>query len=118
LIFGDVILDGNNVFNLECSEGEAIAEVVFGQAKILYNIDCSLGKPGMIRVSNGRIEFTVNISYKILKSRENILIPASVNISFKDKDLRVHMEIKEMELPWDGATGIIPGENYERVEIR
>lgn len=118
VILGDLVINEDNAGNLvECSGEKKNLEGVVAGRKILYNIDCRKKKisGSLVEGSGGRD--TAYVRYSDFMLSGNLIVPSKIEISNGGSESMITLEIDKIE-PWEGKIEFIPGNRYNRIELR
>ena len=118
-LFGDVII-GNEDFKrkLNCRDRNATDVFRYGGRRIEYTFDCSRNKvlktyfEGDVRSGN------ITLEYSDFADAGRARIPQRIELNDDLKSLKVSIEIKNIESPWNGSLRFVPGSGYRVVKIR
>lgn len=118
VVFGDVIGDNSiNETTYRCKENQTQLESQVKGVKLIYDIDCSKRKPIYLR-QESYAGIGSEISYNSFRKNGNVIFPEEISILHKESGGRISVNIDKIITPWEGSVEFIPGNNYERVELR
>jgi hypothetical protein len=119
IIFGDYVSDkmpGKE--NENCIGGNMLLDESIGGVRISYLIDCRKGK-SIKTALDGNVR---NEKVEILFSRFNRssfgLIPQVIQINNFQRDMKLIINIRKLESPWEGKIEFIPGKQYETEQLK
>ena len=119
LIFGD-FLKGNNSpgTDIECNNGKWKFVTKLEAQQLTYEIDCRNNKAMSASVSSPSTAGDVILSYADFNRSGDILYPGKISIKGLPDGMELNIEIKNIELDWEGEMDFIPGSKYEKRELR
>lgn len=119
VIFGDFISDETGKGNMsECKNGKVFLDTFVKGAKLYYEVDCS-----KIKISGLQQEGSLNNSLSELKYSDyirsgNVLTPSMISFLHNSSGSNVAIKIDRITIPWEGEIEFIPGNRYEKIQLR
>lgn len=119
LILGDIIVEEKDrTTSLECIKGEFRKEFEIRGKDVEYIIDCQRKKIKQAYFVGDSKSGNITIGLSDIISSDIIQYPGRIEINDDMNSLRIVIEIKRIESPWDGKIGFISGQGYKVVKIR
>ncbi len=118
VIFGDFVSD--NIVSPEvinCKEGSSNINTYTKGIRLNYMINCENKKPVNLR-QEGFSGVTSQIEYEEFEKIKNTAFPSSINIMHNESGSTVNLKIEKVETQWDGIIEFVPGNRYERIELK
>lgn len=117
VIFGDLVFRENPDIMIECSQDKnELADIIAGR-RISYDIDCGKKKvSGSVVEGSGGRENAV-VTYSDYKQSGNLVVPSKIEISNNGSANMITLQIERIEA-WEGSIEFIPGNRYDRIELR
>lgn len=119
VVLGDFIIDDNEqIQGYSCLKGIYSDSFNIDSKKIEYKIDCNKMKPvqayfeGDIKTGNITIDFRNIIDTKAVRFPQNIEINDDLN------SIKINLEIKKIDSPWEGKINFVPGAGYKVIRVR
>jgi len=118
VIFGDFCSNRDKYFKSgDCINGKAQRTEILDKYRAIYTIDCAKEKIVSTAIeSDGRSDI-YNLSFYDFTSSGGIIFPRNINLEKGVEDIKITIEIKEIEYPWKGEFDFIPGIRYEKVKL-
>lgn len=118
VMFGDFI-DGEILDNikLKCLDGNFNTARIVEGMKLMYYIDCRIGKTVLMTTESSLKLKEVEIRYKDFFKKDKSIIPGKIEYTNFKREESVIIVIKKIELPWDGNIDFIPGNKYEIIQL-
>lgn len=118
-LFGDVIIeDHDGQRKIDC-RGRGISEVFrYGGRRIEYTFDCTGAKVVRAYFEGDIKSGNITIEYSDFTEAGRIRFPQRIEMIDDLKSLKVVVEIRKMEIPWNGSLRFVPGSGYRVVKIR
>jgi hypothetical protein len=118
LIFGDLVFSMDNpAIMVECSgEKSELADVIAGR-RISYNIDCVRKKISGSVVEGSGMRDNANVQYSDFRNMSDMVVPSKIEISNNGSSNMITLQIDRIE-QWEGSIEFIPGNRYNRIELR
>ncbi len=118
LVLGDVLAGDSSAAKIACKDNAVELKIRRGKNLISYLIDCKdyrtertvvsdLYGPGEIKVEFGRFRQYGAFSF-----------PEDITLSDKAGRYVVSVSFEDVEIPWKGDIVFIPGEKFERIELK
>lgn len=118
LIFGDIVLEKNNMENREKCSGDKInTDCVVQGVRLNYDISCKKRKSIFVSQINSFSQHGIEIKYDNFINSGNILLPTTIELEEAQYNITIKINIVKMELPWSGNLEFVPGRNYEIIEL-
>ena len=114
IIFGDYVSDkipGKD--NANCMEGNMLLDESIGGIRISYLIDCRKGKSIKTSVNSNVRNEKVEIVFNRFTKSPFGLTPQAIQINDLQRDMKLIINFRKLESPWDGKIEFIPGKQYE-----
>lgn len=119
VIFGDFISDETGKGNIsECQNSKVFLDTFVKGAKLYYEVDC-----GKMKISGLQQEGSMNNSLSELKYSDfirsgNVLTPSLIRFLHNSSGSSVDIKIDRILIPWDGKIEFIPGNRYEKIQLK
>jgi hypothetical protein len=118
-LLGDLIVNERETArDIDCSRGLNMPRIQTNDKRIEYTIDCSMGKvvkalfEGDVRSGN------ILLNYSGFTALSRIMIPGKIEISDDLNNMNILIEIRKIEMPWNGQLKLITGSGYKIFRIR
>lgn len=118
-LLGDLIVnESEEVKDIDCKKGLTLPRLQVNDKRIEYTIDCNKGKivkaffEGDIRSGN------ISIGYSDFITVSRVRFPEKIEISDDMNNINILIEIRKIDMPWEGPMRLIPGSGYKIVRIR
>jgi len=105
---GDTINFENDRINIKCRDNET---------ELIYEIDSKRNKVVGLRLGNEHTQREILLSFSDFIKLNSILLPQRIDIIGIDNIELIKINIRKINLPWDGDIEFVPGNRYERIEI-
>jgi len=119
---GDLVInDPGNLRNntgQKCQKGLMRIDDRFEGGSIIYGIDCEKMKLATAIVLRGARNERIDISYSNYIRKGNHLIPGRIEAEDLNNKAKIRMEIKSIEIPWEGRIEFVPGNKYKPMILR
>lgn len=119
VIFGDLINYGPGVIaDSVCINGNLRCATKVEDVNILSVIDCSKEKivSSVVRKENGKEK--ISLLYSNFRRTGSVTYPETIIISGLPDQVSLEINIRSIEIPWIGELEFVPGNKFEKVEIR
>jgi hypothetical protein len=104
----DTITFENDRINIKCRDNET---------ELIYEIDSKRNKVVGLRLGHEHTQREILLSFKDFIRLNNILLPQRIDIIGIDNIELININIRKINLPWEGDIEFVPGNRYERIEI-
>lgn len=118
MIFGDYLPSGDISDSVRCVDNFAEIDKVYEGIKLKYVVDCNNRKLSEIIQEGSFNGIESVIRFNDFIAGQNNVYAGSILIENPRKDTRIKIKIDKSEIPWSGPVEFIPGNNYEKREIR
>jgi hypothetical protein len=118
VLFGDLILpemDSGGYTTCRNGIGE-IQSLVKGR-RITYRVNCENKKIQETIVDGSNVNDMANVNYSEFQKAGNRIAPSLVQISGRNNEASITLKFSKIE-PWDGKIEFIPGNRYQKIELR
>jgi hypothetical protein len=117
VIFGDLcfkeIIEPENT---ECQNGYINITGSAMGSRFEAIADCRKAKLiSLVQFGDQNVE-QVRIAYAKFFAAGSILVPSSITLI--NKDIRIVMKIRKLEIPWEGNFSFVPGNKYELIPLK
>lgn len=119
VIFGDFISDetGKGGYN-DCQNGKVFLDTFVKGAKLVYEVDCSKTKiTGLLQEGSYNNSLS-ELSYSDYIKSGNVLTPSFIRFLHNSSGSSVDIKISRIIIPWVGDIEFIPGNRYEKIQLR
>lgn len=117
-LFGDFVGETGDVGqNSGCSNGILSVDTYLKGLKLKYEVDCSTSKSVSLR-QEGYSTASGDIKYDNFEKKGGKLIPKDVILNHTESGSKLRITFEKIETPWEGNVEFIPGNRYERIELR
>jgi len=118
-VLGDVIVDEKDMeTRVICVRGIFREDFEINNKHVEYLIDCGKWKAIESYFEGDITSGNIKIGYGDITEIEGIKYPREIKINDDLKSMNIQIEIKKIEIPWNGKIGFISGSNYKVVKIR
>lgn len=118
VIFGDLVGEAESVNQKsECHDGTIAVNSYLKGVRLMYNIDCSSKKAVLLK-QEGYSGASGEIMYGNFEKNGGKLSPSEITLNHKESGSTLHLKFEKVEIPWEGAIEFVPGNKYDRVELR
>jgi len=118
LLFGDLVTGKSLNDNVKCVEGKSEFVSFPVESGVKYEIDCKIYKT-LKAVSRSNISSDgLEIRYSDFFNKEGQYIPGTIDIKDIKGQTNIKIEIRKIELPWEGEIYFVPGNNYEIIKLK
>lgn len=118
LVFGDLLVSEKRIDTLRCMENQSYSNQVYQGMRLKYVIDCRLKKVREIE-QEGSYNGNENvISFIDFEKEQSVTFPKSIKITNNRSGMVIIVKIDKIEVPWNDVIEFIPGNNYEKKELR
>lgn len=118
VLFGDMVLpDADYPVNALCTDGVGEVGTVIQGRKIVYQINCDNRKVQETVVEGGTAKDMANVKYSQFQKSGALNLPSEVQISGRNNEASITLKIAKIE-PWEGKIEFIPGNRYQKVELK
>jgi hypothetical protein len=119
VIFGDFIkLEKVENEDSICIDGKLKYITISKDIKVMSVIDCNTNKTVSTVVQMDKGRGNISMKYSNFKSYGSVLYPGTIKLSGLPEQLELQIDIKSIEIPWIGDLDFIPGNKYEKVELK
>ena len=119
VLLGDVIkADKRDEGQHKCETGIIMLDSYLEGKKIDYSIDCETLKAFEINITRESDTKPVLIKYSDFKNVYDIVFAERMSIRDLNNIDLIDVKFSKVEVPWVGESIFIPGNNYERIEIK
>lgn len=118
VVFGDLITVPAPNDRLRCVEGKVLVNAYVKGMKLVYEVDCGNRKPLAVRQEGSYKGEFADITYSGFKKNNDIVIPGEIAVNHRGSGSRLKIRIDKVETPWEGNVEFIPGNRYQRVELK
>jgi hypothetical protein len=118
-ILGDIVIndyDKNRIIKCERGIFKDLFEV--NKNTIEYTIDCHKLKVIKSYFEGDITTGNITIIYENIKTINRSKYPETISINDDLKSMNIYIDIKKIDIPWEGTLVFIPGSNYKVVKIR
>jgi hypothetical protein len=119
LVLGDIFLkqvDMNR--NENCQKGILSIQTRLEDGRINYEIDCRLRKINGATLSRASTNDRISISYKNYINKGKHIIPGTIEVEDRKNKAVIKMEIRSVEIPWNGNIDFVHGTRYKIMRIK
>jgi predicted 3-demethylubiquinone-9 3-methyltransferase (glyoxalase superfamily) len=118
-LFGDIVSDGNETpVTIKCRQGNAFLKTGSEGNHVEYRIDCGQAKAGYTEIFKGPDAENIIMKFDRFNRHDRSVYPSQIDITHTSGEIEIGIMIKRMEIPAEGEITFIPGNNYEKVELR
>lgn len=118
-LLGDLIVNEEDKENrIDCKRAVNLARLQVNEERIEYTIDCSKGKVVSALFEGDLKSGNIKINYSDFMRISKILIPEKIEISDDKSNINILIEVKKIEIPWEGPLKLVTGSGYKIVRIR
>lgn len=119
VIFGDFISDetGKGDMN-DCQNGKVFLDTFVKGAKLIYEVDCSRTKVTGLQQEGSYRNSLSELSYGNYIKSGHVLTPSLIKYTHNSSGSSVQIKIDRLIVPWDGTIEFIPGNRYEKIQLR
>jgi hypothetical protein len=118
VIFGDFYSRKNHSVNPDdCINGEKKRTEVISKFKYIYTFDCSREKLINTVIESDREKSVYILNYGEFARSGEIIYPKNIRLERIDDNIKINIEIKEIEYPWNENFEFIPGSKYEKIKL-
>lgn len=118
VIFGDFISENRNAANMMCQNGSFEIEESVRGSRMIYEIDCREKKIALAENLGSYNNLISELQYESFVKIDDIAIPSHVRINHVVSGTSVSITFDKIERPWNGTIEFVPGNRYERVELK
>jgi hypothetical protein len=119
LIFGDILVFNKKIEkDLDCKEGSSVFKILEGTALLEYSVNCDLHKTEETNILLGTvIGKKVSLKFQDYKKIGEKYVPEKIELKGPDPDFKLTIDIKKINLNWDGAMEFLPGKQYDKIPL-
>jgi hypothetical protein len=118
-VLGDIIIEEKELKgSLDCKKGILKREFEINNKSVEYTIDCSKKKAVRAYFEGDITTGNITIDYSNIVISDRIRYPQKIEIADDLKSLKIILEIRRIESPWDGKIEFVRGSGYKVVKIR
>jgi hypothetical protein len=118
-VLGDVIVDEKDKDrSINCNNGIFSDDFEINKKKVEYTIDCGKGKTVKSYFEGDITSGNITIRYADISNINRIKYPKNIEINDDLKSMNILIEIKKIEIPWNGKIGFVSGLHYKVIKIR
>jgi len=118
VILGDIITEGTDIEDINCSENKAVIIERNGESNINYKIDCSTGKVRYVTIENSLSGQIINISLEKFIKGDEVNYYRNIRITDQGEHNQIKIKIERISRLGVNNLDFIPGKNYEDVILR
>lgn len=118
VIFGDFVSDSRSTNGVRCQNGAFEVEESVRGSRMIYEIDCSRKKIALAENLGSYNNLISELTYESFVSTDGITVPSVVKINHVVSGTSVTVKFDRIERPWNGTIDFVPGNRYERVELK
>lgn len=119
---GDLVINDpgslRNFSGQRCQKGIIRLDDRFEGGNIAYGIDCEKMKVSTAVVLRGARNERIDISYSNYIRKGGHIIPGRIEAVDLQNKAKIRMEIKSIDIPWEGRIDFIPGNRYKPMILR
>jgi hypothetical protein len=101
-----------------CQDGSFEIEETVRGSRMIYEIDCGRRKLVMAENLGSYNNLISELLFSDFVTTDGISVPTSVKINHVVSGTSVTIKFDKIERPWSGAIDFVPGNRYERVELK
>lgn len=119
VLFGDFISDetGKGSQN-DCQDGKVFLDTFVKGAKLVYEVDCNKKKISGLQQEGSLNNSLSRLNYSDYIKSGNMLTPSFIRFIHNSSGSRVDIKIDRIIVPWEGEIEFIPGNRYEKIQLR
>ncbi len=118
VIFGDFCSGSDKRFRSgDCLNGKARRTEFLSRYKAIYTIDCTKEKIVNTAVESEGKKDVYDLSFGDFMRSGGIVYPRNIILEKKIENIKISIEIREIEYPWKEEFDFIPGIRYEKVKL-
>ncbi len=119
LIFGDILIYDEKIEkDFDCKEGSSVFKIITGTAKLEYTVNCDFHKSEETNIFMGTaIGKKVCIKFEDYKKIGKKYVPGKIELNGPDPDFKLTIDIKKINLNWDGTIEFLPGKQYDKIPL-
>lgn len=117
-LFGDFVGEPESMARLpECSEGRLNVNSYLKGVRLMYGIDCDSKKAISLK-QEGYSGTSGEINYGNFEKNGGKLSPSEITLNHKESGSILNIKFEKIETDWNGTIEFVPGNRYDRVELR
>lgn len=118
-VLGDLIIgEHNSDHAFKCNNGFFSDNFEMYNRRVVYTIDCREKKAVKSYFEGGITSGNITAQFDEIRSINNVKYPGKILINDDKESMDIFIEIKKIEIPWEGRIKFIPGSNYKVLRIR
>ncbi len=118
VIFGDFCSNRDKYFKSgDCLNGKTQRTEILNKYKAIYTIDCTKEKIVSTAIESDGKRDVYDMGFNDFTRSGGIIYPGKINLEKRVENIKITIEIKEIEYPWKGEFDFIPGIRYEKVKL-
>ncbi len=119
VLLGDLIVketDKNKIIN--CTKGISTEEYEINGKRVEYIIDCKRRKATQAYFEGDVKSGNITIRFSDIADIDQMKFPRLIEINDDLSSLKIVLEIKKIERPWNGKIGFVPGQGYKVIVLK
>ncbi|HLN55777.1 MAG TPA: DUF4292 domain-containing protein [Bacteroidales bacterium] len=117
-LFGDFVGDPESIARIpECIEGMSTVNSYLRGVRLVYGIDCG-NKKAVSLMQEGYSGTSGQIIYGNFEKNGGRLSPSEITLNHKESGSILNIKFERIETDWNGTIEFVPGNRYDRVELR
>ncbi|HEX2968061.1 MAG TPA: DUF4292 domain-containing protein [Bacteroidales bacterium] len=117
VIFGDFISSDVKKEELKCIDNVINIDTYIKGLKLQYNINCTNRKATSVKPV-GYSGVPIQVSFMNFRNEKSVVFPQQISLTHNESGSKLNINIEKIELPWSGELGFVPGERYEKIELK
>lgn len=118
VIFGDFYYKPiSEAKGYDCKNGLTSSIFSLGKYNGLFTVDCDREKVITTSVESAKGRSYLLLNFNDFSESGDVIYPKSISVEQKDEQIKISIDIKNIEYSWEGEIEFIPGAKYEKVEL-
>lgn len=122
IILGDIFIDDGNEIggykNMKCQKGILRSQARVNERNINYEIDCNYLKTVSATITRGNVSDKISVWYDNFMRRDDYVFPGRIEAEDIGRKARIILDIRNIEIPWEGRIEFIPGSRYRPMLLK
>ena len=122
VILGDMFIDDVNEIrgykSMKCQKGMLKSQARVNERNINYEIDCGNLKTVSATITRGNLNDKISVRYDDFMKSGDYVFPGRIEAEDIGNKARIRIEVRNIEIPWEGRIEFIPGSGYRPMLLK